>query len=90
MQAKGGENLELVNVDYKNSVHNEGMTLKKGDGHVVMEYFHKMQLEDPSFFYSIQLDDDNQIMNIFWADARSIVDYGHFGDVCFDTIECLS
>ena len=25
-------------------------------------------------------------MNIFWADARSIVDYGSFGDViCFDT-----
>ena len=45
-----------------------------------------MQLEDPSYFYSIQLDDDNQIMNIFWANSRSIVDYGHFGDVlCFDT-----
>ena len=52
----------------------------------MMEYFRKMQLEDPSFFYSIQVDDDNQIMNIFWADARSIVDYRHFGDViCFDT-----
>ena len=36
-----------------------------------------MQLEDPYlFFYTIQLDDDNQIMNIFWADVRSIVDYG--------------
>ena len=38
-----------------------------------------MQLEDPSYFYSIQLDDDNQIMNIFWANSRSIVDYGHLG-----------
>ena len=51
-----------------------------------MDYFRKMQLEDPSYFYSIQLDDDNQILNIFWADSRSIVDYGHLGDiVCFDT-----
>ena len=41
-----------------------------------------MQLEDPYlFFYTIQLDDDNQIMNIFWADVRSIVDYGQFEDV---------
>ena len=27
--------------------------------------FRKMQLEDPSYFYSIQLDDDNQILNFF-------------------------
>jgi zinc finger SWIM domain-containing protein 3 len=40
-----------------------------------MEYFHKMQLEDPSYFYSIQLDDDDLIMNIFWVGVRSVVDY---------------
>ena len=29
-----------MNVDYKNSVHNErGTALKKGDGRAVMEYF---------------------------------------------------
>ncbi|XP_023893601.1 protein FAR1-RELATED SEQUENCE 5-like [Quercus suber] len=87
MQAGGRENLGFMDVDYKNHVHNERrMALRKGDGPAMMEYFHKMQLTDPSYFYSIQVDDDGQIMNIFWADARSIVDYGHFGDVvCFDT-----
>ena len=50
-----------------------------------MDHFRKMQLEDPSYFYSIQLDDDNQFLNIFWADSRSVVDYGHFGDVIFFT-----
>jgi zinc finger SWIM domain-containing protein 3 len=87
MQAGGRENLGFLDVDYKNYIHcKRRMALKKGDGRVVMEYFHKMQLEDPSYFYSIQLDDDDQIMNIFWVDARSVVDYGHFGDViCFDT-----
>ena len=32
---------------------------------MLMDFFRKMQLEDPSYFYSIQLDDDNQILNIF-------------------------
>uniref|UniRef100_A0A2N9GWH9 SWIM-type domain-containing protein n=1 Tax=Fagus sylvatica TaxID=28930 RepID=A0A2N9GWH9_FAGSY len=87
MQAGGRENLGFLDIDYKNYVQNKRrMALKKGDGRAVMEYFHKMQLEDPSYFYAIQLDDDDLIMNIFWVDARSIVDYGHFGDViCFDT-----
>ncbi|XP_059629620.1 protein FAR-RED ELONGATED HYPOCOTYL 3-like [Cornus florida] len=32
------------------------------------------------------LDSDEMITNIFWADSRMIIDYGHFGDiVTFDT-----
>ena len=82
MQAKGRENLGFLDIDYKNYIHcKRRMALKKGNGHAVMEYFHKMQLDDPSYFYLIQLDDDDQILNIFWVDARSVVDYGHFGDV---------
>ena len=87
MQVGGYENLGFLNVDYKNHVNSKRRdALKRGDGRAMMDHFRKMQLEDPSYFYSIQLDDDNQILNIFWADSRSIVDYGHFGDViCFDT-----
>ncbi|KAK2650418.1 hypothetical protein Ddye_017907 [Dipteronia dyeriana] len=34
----------------------------------------------------MQLDNGEQITNIFWVDARMILDYGHFGDVVsFDT-----
>jgi len=34
----------------------------------------------------MQLDEDDMITNIFWADDRSISDYNLFGDViCFDT-----
>ncbi|XP_050259986.1 protein FAR1-RELATED SEQUENCE 5-like [Quercus robur] len=87
MQVGGHENLGFLDYDYKNHVHRERRkALKKGDARAMMEYFHNMQLEDPSYFYSVQVDDDGLILNIFWADARSIVDYGHFGDVlCFDT-----
>ncbi|CAN0924845.1 Protein FAR1-RELATED SEQUENCE 5 [Linum grandiflorum] len=51
-----------------------------------MDYFCQKQLEDSSYFHSVQFDDDNFILNMFWADGRSIVDYKHFGDVVyFDT-----
>ena len=79
MQVGGHENLGFLDYDYKNHVHRERRkALKKGDDRAMMEYFHNMQLEDPSYFYSVQVDDDGLILNIFWVDARSIVDYGHF------------
>lgn len=60
--------------------------MQKGGGRAVIEYFHKMLLEDPSYLYSIEIDDDGLIMNMFWADARLIIDYRYIGDVvCFDT-----
>jgi zinc finger SWIM domain-containing protein 3 len=86
MQTRGRENLDFLDVDYKNCLQYKMMALKKGDGRAMMEYFHKMQLEDSSYFYSIQLDDDELIMNIFWTNTLSMVDYEHFSDaICFDT-----
>ena len=60
--------------------------MKLGDTGGVLEYLQQMQLTDPNFFYAIQVDEDDLITNIFWADARMMVDYDYFGDVvCFDT-----
>lgn len=57
------------------------------DAQNLLNYFKKMQAENPGFFYAIQLDDDNRMSNVFWADARSRMAYGHFGDaVIFDTM----
>lgn len=56
------------------------------DAQNLLNYFQKMQAENPGFFYAIQLDDDNRMSNVFWADARSRAAYAHFGDaVVFDT-----
>jgi hypothetical protein len=42
--------------------------------------------ENPSFYYAVQLDAEEHITNIFWADAKMLVDYAHFDDVVtFDT-----
>ncbi|KAJ3670045.1 hypothetical protein LUZ60_010369 [Juncus effusus] len=57
-----------------------------GDAGAVCEYLENMKGRNPSFFYAIQLDESDQLMNVFWADARSVSDYHYFGDVvCFDT-----
>lgn len=46
----------------------------------------KIQSENSSYFYSIQLDKDDMITNIFCVDAHSIGDYSIFRDVVyFDT-----
>lgn len=51
----------------------------------LLQYFQKKQIEDPSFHYAIQLDEDDLITNIFWADTRMRLDYERFGDiVCLD------
>lgn len=57
------------------------------DAQNLLDYFKKMQGENPGFFYAIQLDDDNRMANVFWADARSRAAYSHFGDaVTLDTM----
>lgn len=57
------------------------------DAHSLLNYFKKMQAENPGFYYAIQLDDENRMTNVFWADARSRIAYSHFGDaVVFDTM----
>jgi zinc finger SWIM domain-containing protein 3 len=52
----------------------------------MLKYFHDKISENPSFQYALQLDCNEHITNIFWADAKMILDYAYFGDVVtFDT-----
>ncbi|KAL6575156.1 hypothetical protein OROMI_012441 [Orobanche minor] len=83
----GPENLGFTKKDYMNYIHRKRMSkMEKGDASAILHYFQKMQSENSSYFYSIQLDEDDMITNIFWADTRSVSDYKLFGDVlCFDT-----
>lgn len=57
------------------------------DAQNLLDYFKKMQAENPGFYYAIQLDEDNRMANVFWSDARSRSAYSHFGDtVTLDTM----
>lgn len=60
--------------------------MREGDADGMLQYFQSKQIKNPSFVYAVQLDCEDQIANIFWADTKMVVDYSDFGDVvCFDT-----
>ena len=60
--------------------------LEFGDVGSLMRYFSQKVKENFSFYYAVQMDIEEQITNIFWADAKMIEDYGYFGDaITFDT-----
>lgn len=60
--------------------------MREGEAGKMQQYFQSKQLKNPSFFYAMQPDADDQIANVFWADAKMVMDYSDFGDVvCFDT-----
>jgi zinc finger SWIM domain-containing protein 3 len=52
----------------------------------MLKYFHDKIAENPSFQCALQLDIEEHITNIYWVDAKMLLDYAHFGDVVtFDT-----
>ncbi|XP_073154067.1 protein FAR-RED IMPAIRED RESPONSE 1-like [Henckelia pumila] len=62
------------------------LRLGEGDAAAIQAYFSKMQSLCPVFFFSLDLDDDGRLKNVFWADNRSRQTYKEFGDVVtFDT-----
>ncbi|KAL8262955.1 hypothetical protein R6Q59_024304 [Mikania micrantha] len=63
------------------------LTLEEGDAQILLELFVTMQEENPNFFYSVDLNEEHQLRNVFWVDAKGIDDYTHFNDVVsFDTM----
>ncbi|XP_026455137.1 protein FAR1-RELATED SEQUENCE 5-like [Papaver somniferum] len=64
------------------------LELKYGDAQVVLDYFERQQMENPSFLYSIQVDSEGQMtifLGDYYFDPKSRMDYYYFGDiVCFD------
>ncbi|XP_042477659.1 protein FAR1-RELATED SEQUENCE 5-like [Macadamia integrifolia] len=58
-----------------------------GEAGSLLLYFENQVRINPSFTYSLQLNNDEQITNIFWADPKMRIYYTQFGDVVsFDTI----
>ncbi|KAJ7967551.1 Protein FAR-RED IMPAIRED RESPONSE 1 [Quillaja saponaria] len=62
------------------------LSLDEGDAQVMLEYFKRIQKENPSFFYALDLNEEQRLRNLFWIDAKSRNDYISFNDVVsFDT-----
>ncbi|XP_022893275.1 protein FAR1-RELATED SEQUENCE 5-like [Olea europaea var. sylvestris] len=60
--------------------------VEAGDAIAIQSYFSKIQATSPGFYFSIDLDDEARLRNIFWADKRCRQACKEFGDVVtFDT-----
>ncbi|XP_020080380.1 protein FAR-RED IMPAIRED RESPONSE 1-like [Ananas comosus] len=82
VEAGGYENLTFGENDARNYIEKvRRLRLGEGDGEAICNYFREMQERNGNFFYSIDLDDDSRLRNVFWADARSRTAYECFGDV---------
>ncbi|CAL9761774.1 unnamed protein product [Musa acuminata subsp. burmannicoides] len=77
----------LLPPGYKNYLRSKRMkAIQMGDAGATLEYLQRMQEDSSSFYYAIQVDKDDNLTNVFWADAKSVMDFCYFGDVvCFDT-----
>ncbi|KAK8958056.1 Protein FAR1-RELATED SEQUENCE 5 [Platanthera zijinensis] len=86
-QVGGCDGLGYISRDQKNYLRTKRQrSLKYGEAGSLERYFSKKLKDNPSYYYAIQLDVDEQITNIFWVDARMQIDYNLFGDVLtFDT-----
>lgn len=62
------------------------LAVDEGDAQIMLEFFKRVKKENPDFFYAIDLNEEQQLRNLFWVDAKSREDYLSFNDVVsFDT-----
>jgi zinc finger SWIM domain-containing protein 3 len=84
----GADKVPFLRMDCNNEIGRErNKYLESNDAQILLEYPKNKQIEDPAFFYAMEIDkQDGRIANFFWADGQSIMDYVCFGDaVSFDT-----
>jgi len=86
--AGGYDNIAFVERDVKNYISQQRRALgKEGDDQALLKHFSRMRELNKDFFFDIDMDEDNRIRDVVWADARSRAASQYFGDVVsFDTI----
>ncbi|KAF7806718.1 protein FAR1-RELATED SEQUENCE 5-like [Senna tora] len=89
---EGRANLGCTHLDQKNYLCSQRQkSLKYGEAGCLLGHFQDQFSANPSFFHAYQMDLDEKITNIFWADARMLLDYDYFGDVVsLDTAYCTN
>jgi zinc finger SWIM domain-containing protein 3 len=74
--------ISILPADYKNYLRSKRTkAMQLGDGGAILKYLQTMQMDNPSFFYTMQIDEDDKLTNFFWADPKSRDDFNYFSDV---------
>ena len=87
VEAGGFENVSFLEKDARNHVDKvRRLRLGEEDAAAIQKYFKKIQAKNDGFFFSLDLDEEGLLNNVFWVDLRSRAAYKNFGDaVTFDT-----
>ncbi|KAF8017784.1 hypothetical protein BT93_H2856 [Corymbia citriodora subsp. variegata] len=81
-EAGGSKNLGFILRDCQNFLQAEkDRIIGGGDCQNLMNHFHCMQMQNPMFYYAVQVDQDGRLTNLFWRDGLCKFDYDCFGDV---------
>ncbi|XP_028058881.1 protein FAR-RED IMPAIRED RESPONSE 1-like [Camellia sinensis] len=82
VEAGGYESLTFDERDARNYIDRaRRLRVREGDADTLQKYFLRMQTQNSSFYYMIDVDTDFRIRNLFWAYAMSRAAYEEFGDV---------
>ncbi|XP_027911571.1 protein FAR1-RELATED SEQUENCE 5-like [Vigna unguiculata] len=81
------DNITFIERDVRNYIGKQRRSLcKDGDGQALLRHFSQMRELNNDFFFDIDMDENNRICNVFWANAKSRATCQDFGDVVsFDT-----
>ncbi|XP_042379478.1 protein FAR1-RELATED SEQUENCE 6-like [Zingiber officinale] len=75
------EDVSFGDKNLRNSGERGHLMLHDGDASAIYQFFTDMQKRFANFFYSMDLDEEGRLRNVFWADAVSRATYRFFGDV---------
>ncbi|XP_047942489.1 protein FAR1-RELATED SEQUENCE 5-like [Salvia hispanica] len=91
-QAGGRDGIGYTILDAKNYLRSKRQrSMVYGEAGCLMRYFQDQLSKNPSFYHANQMDVEEHITNVFWADARMLIDYEYFGDVVsLDTTYCTN
>ncbi|XP_074271146.1 protein FAR1-RELATED SEQUENCE 5-like [Silene latifolia] len=77
----GIHNLHFNGQDARKFINSERRKSRfRGDAKEVFNYFEGLKAQNPDFYYAVERDADNKLLNIFWSDARCRAMYKAFGD----------
>ncbi|KAL8506797.1 hypothetical protein ACS0TY_017625 [Phlomoides rotata] len=82
VQCGGPQNLGCLTKDYRNYIEERRrLRLGEGDPEAIRQMFARLQLNDPNFFYLMDIDSKGRLRNVLWIHPRSRAAYEEFHDV---------
>ncbi|XP_074271543.1 protein FAR-RED IMPAIRED RESPONSE 1-like [Silene latifolia] len=84
-QSNGYANIGASLTEFKNFKRNIKCYIGDKDADMILDYLNALSESQDGFYYAYQVDEDNCLAKIFWADAQARMNYSLFGDtITFD------